>query len=96
MLEELPTVFLSIGSYNQRYRKDYTFGITFLLTRILFHAFLIYKTYQNGSLLVSGLALLVLTLHTYWFYGWLKKYYWKTQNRKTTETTPKQPKAKQH
>uniref|UniRef100_A0A6C0H810 TLC domain-containing protein n=1 Tax=viral metagenome TaxID=1070528 RepID=A0A6C0H810_9ZZZZ len=91
MLEELPTVFLSIGSYNQRYRKDYTFGITFLLTRIVFHAFLIYKMYQNGSRLVSGLALLVLTLHVYWLYGWLKKYYWKT-----TVTTSKQSKTKQH
>lgn len=74
MLEELPTVFLSVGSFNEKYRKNYTFGITFFLTRILFHAFLIYKMYQNGSRLVSGLASVVLVLHVYWFYGWIKKY----------------------
>ena len=74
MLEELPTVFLSIGSFNEKYRKNYTFGITFFLTRIVFHAFLIYKMYQNGSLLVATLASVVLVLHVYWFYGWVKKY----------------------
>ena len=92
MLEELPTVFLSIGSFNEKYRKNYTFGITFFLTRILLHAFLIFKLYQNGSLLVSGLASIVLGLHMYWFHGWVRKYWVvgkgnKSKHSKHTTTT---------
>jgi hypothetical protein len=72
-LEELPTVLLSIGQYNQKYRHDYLFGSTFFKTRILYHIFLFYKTY-GISKLSSFLSFLVLLLHTYWFKTWVKKY----------------------
>jgi hypothetical protein len=74
MLEELPTVLLSLGSFDHRCRSDKTFGITFFLTRILFHLYMIYKLQQNNSKLCYYFALTVLPLHVYWFYGWCKKY----------------------
>ena len=74
MLEELPTILLSVGSYNHTYRSDLLFGITFFLTRIVFHVFLIYNLYRNNCMLVFNFAVCVLFLHIYWFHGWIKKY----------------------
>jgi betaine lipid synthase len=76
-LEELPTVLLSIGQYNQVYRNDNLFGFVFFKTRILYHVFLLYKTYgiSKVSSIISFLALL---LHTHWFKTWFQKYFLKS------------------
>lgn len=72
-LEELPTVLLSIGQFNHRYRNDNLFGFVFFKTRILYHVFLLYKTYGLSNI-SSFLSFLVLLLHTHWFKTWVQKY----------------------
>jgi hypothetical protein len=73
-IEELPTMILSIGHFNSNLRSDNLFGITFFITRILYHCFLIFYTYKHSILFVI-LGLLSFGLHSYWFKNWLVKYY---------------------
>lgn len=72
LIEELPTIFLSTGSYNQLLRKDYTFGLTFFLTRIIYHIFLTWKFRSNLMFIIMGI--LSLSVHSYWFKNWCSKY----------------------
>jgi hypothetical protein len=72
LIEELPTIFLSTGSYNQLLRKDYTFGLTFFLTRIVYHIFLTWKFKTNFMFVTMGA--LSLSVHSYWFKNWCSKY----------------------
>jgi len=72
LIEELPTIFLSTGSYNQLLRKDYTFGLTFFLTRIVYHIFLTWKFKTNFMFITMGA--LSLSVHSYWFKNWCSKY----------------------
>ena len=85
MIEEFPTMFLSTGSYNKELRKDNIFGITFLLTRILYHIYLTWKFRSNSMFLILGL--LSLGLHTYWFKNWFVKYIWNKYIKKTKSET---------
>ena len=73
MLSELPTLILSVGSFNSYYRDDNLFGITFFFTRILYHIFLTYVFRHNT--IVLSLSLATLGMHIYWFTGWVKKYF---------------------
>lgn len=73
LIEELPTIFLSTGSYNQLLRKDYTFGLTFFLTRIVYHIFLTWKFQSSFLFLIIGV--LSLSVHSYWFKNWCSKYF---------------------
>ena len=72
LIEELPTIFLSTGSYNQLLRKDYTFGLTFFLTRIVYHIFLTWRFQSSFLFLIIGI--LSLSVHSYWFKNWCSKY----------------------
>lgn len=72
MMSELPTFLLSIGSFDSNLRNDNLFGLTFFLTRIVYHAILTFIFRENKIIL--GFALAALGLHIYWFYGWYKKY----------------------
>lgn len=72
MLSELPTFLLSMGSFDKELRNDNWFGITFFLTRIVYHSVLTYIFRENNIML--GFSLATLGLHIYWFYGWFKKY----------------------
>jgi hypothetical protein len=76
LLEELPTAILSIGSFNPSLRNDMYFGITFFLTRLLFHSILTFMLRSNT--LLFCFAMLALGLHSYWFYCWSTKYGFKT------------------
>lgn len=99
MFEELPTIILSLGSYNTTLRNNTLFGITFLLTRILYHAFITYKIFKSqiaNSYIIIFFATLTLGLHLYWFWGWIKKYgvelarkVFKTKTNKTNENKTK-------
>lgn len=77
MIEELPTVILSIGSYSKKHRHDDLFGWTFFATRIVYHIVLTY--YLRHDRLLLFFSMLILPLHLYWFYGWVKKYKNKTK-----------------
>jgi len=70
MIEELPTIYLSVGNYNKKLRSDKLFGFTFFITRICFHLFLTWKLKYNMLFLILGL--LALSLHIYWFKNWVK------------------------
>lgn len=70
--EELPTILLSLGSYNEIYRNDMIFGTTFFLTRILYHMFLSYVF--RKSYIILFFSILVLPVHLFWFKGWVNKY----------------------
>lgn len=78
LIEELPTIFLSTGSYSTFLRKDYTFGLTFFLTRIVYHVFLTWKFRSNFMFITMGA--LSLSVHSYWFKNWCK-YIFKNWNK---------------
>lgn len=82
MIEEFPTIFLSSGNYNKSLRKDNIFGLTFFITRILYHVYLTWKFKSNTMFLILGL--LSLGLHTYWFKNWFMKYIWNKYIKKET------------
>lgn len=73
LIEEIPTLILSLGKFNNNFRFDKLFGVTFFLTRIVYHIFLITMTY-NYHILFPILGTLALGLHTYWFKNWITKY----------------------
>jgi hypothetical protein len=82
MIEELPTIFLSSGNYNKGLRQDNIFGLTFFLTRLLYHGYLTWKFSFNKMFLIFGA--LSFGLHSYWFKNWFTKYFLKT-NRKNVK-----------
>lgn len=73
-IEELPTLILSLGKFNNNLRNDNLFGFTFFTTRIVYHIFLIIMTYKS-HILIPILGISALGLHTYWFKNWISKYY---------------------
>jgi len=75
MIEELLTMFLSSGNYNKSLRFDNVFGLTFFLTRIIYHGYLAWKMSSNFFFLVLGI--LTFSLHSYWFKNWFTKYFLK-------------------
>lgn len=72
-IEELPTLILSLGKFNNNFRSDRLFGVTFFLTRIVYHIFLITITY-NYHIMFPIIGTLALCVHSYWFKNWIKKY----------------------
>lgn len=72
-IEELPTLILSLGKFNHNFRSDKLFGVTFFLTRIVYHIFLITMTY-NYHILFPILGILAFGVHSFWFKNWLTKY----------------------
>lgn len=75
MLSELPTLILSVGRFDSSLRDDNLFGVTFFLTRIVYHIFLIWAFKDNSLLFYLGSSALM--LHVYWFYLWITKYFFK-------------------
>lgn len=71
-LEEVPTVILSLGSFDKTYRSDKLFGVTFFIFRILFHICMMW--YFRNNTLIRNLSIPIFFLHVYWFYKWTKKY----------------------
>lgn len=80
-LSELPTFLLSLGSFNKKYRSDSIFGATFLLTRILYHIYLTIRI--RSSVMVTSFCVLILCLHIFWFYKWVRSYIEKKKNSKS-------------
>jgi hypothetical protein len=73
LIEELPTLILSLGKFNSNLRSDNLFGMTFFVTRIVYHIFLIMMTY-NYHIIIPIVGTLALGVHIYWFKNWLNKY----------------------
>lgn len=72
---EAPTFLLALGSIDSKLRHDYTFAFFFVSTRILFHAYMIFATYQCASITTATTVALCIffPLHCYWFYGKLSQ-----------------------
>jgi len=87
MMSELPTFLMSIGAFDISLRNDNLFGVSFFLTRIVYHFILVIIFRQDKLLFVLGG--LTLGLHLYWFYGWSKKYGKKMVNDINTFITRK-------
>eukprot|EP01038_Epipyxis_sp_PR26KG_P005196 gene5196-7233_t len=72
---ELPTFVLATGTIWKSLRSDLAFGISFLLTRIMYN---IYLAYQLAVISYEGLiwkiCVGVLVLHLFWFSKWLNIY----------------------
>lgn len=74
-IEELPTFLLALGSINSNFRTDLGFGISFLITRLLFHFLALgYLWYSNTDAVPLIVVALASGLHLQWFYGWATKY----------------------
>ena len=72
---EVPTCFLAIGSIWKDLRSDALFGITFLLTRLIYNIYLAYNLYLiTPDGVVWRVCCGVLCLHLFWFYKWIKGY----------------------
>ena len=85
MLSELPTFLMAIGSFDSSFRSDSLFGLTFFLTRIVYHIVLTYIFRKNTAIFYLSMA--ALSLHMYWFYGWIKKYAVQMVFGKETDTS---------
>lgn len=72
MICELPTFILALGSYDEQYRQDRLFGITFFLTRIVYFIYISSFVFNNTFHII--LICCILSVHVYWFYNWCKKY----------------------
>lgn len=84
MISELPTFFLSLGSFDSSLRNNNIFGVTFFITRIIYHSILTFMFRKHKIIL--GFSLAALILHIYWFYNWYKKYGFKfIKNSKNTK-----------
>ena len=72
---ELPTFLLALGTVVPKLRSDLLFGITFFLTRILFHFYLVAYAYISGAAaMIIGFGCLTGLMHLKWFHAWFTKY----------------------
>ena len=76
LLSEFPTFVRGIGSFDNKYRSNNLFGISFFVTRIVYHIYLTYSFKHHSLLFYCSIT--ALSLHIYWFYGWWNKYGKKT------------------
>lgn len=72
MIEELPTVLLAFGNYDNHYRNDKIFGVTFFIFRIAYHTLLTFAFRHNR--LVFACGIIILCVHIHWFINWVIKY----------------------
>lgn len=74
-IEEIPTVVLGIGYIDKSQRRDYLFGFTFFITRIVLHSIFILLVYTSYDYPYWMMALGVFPLNLYWFYKWIMQQY---------------------
>ena len=81
-LSEIPTLLRAVGTIVPDARSDLLFGLTFVLTRIVFHAWLVFvKLLPVLHFGVTWVGLMTLSLHIYWFALWLKSMHKRTGQR---------------
>ena len=77
-IEELPTFLLALGAVFPSLRTDIGFGATFLLLRLLYHAYMMtYSIFLQVDPIIPAMYGLTMVLHVFWFYTWCIKYGWK-------------------
>jgi len=73
MISELPSVILNVGSFDQKWRSDKLFGMSFFITRVVYHTYLIYVLFN--FYVIRIFAIPILGVHLYWFKNWVTKYF---------------------
>lgn len=72
---EIPTFILAIGTVYKGFRSDMLFGISFLITRVAYNAYLAYQLYKiSPSGVIWKVCVCVLVMHLYWFKKWVYVY----------------------
>eukprot|EP01039_Chlorochromonas_danica_P002972 gene2969-3240_t len=72
---EIPTFFLALGTVWSSMRSDLSFGVSFLFTRLLYNAYMVYRLYSLHYVpVIWKICLAVLGLHVFWFSKWVKGY----------------------
>ena len=66
MIEEIPTVYLTMGKLMPSYRSKALYSGLFILTRIIYHACILYLLWDNK--IVRYLSIMPLILHVWWGY----------------------------
>ncbi|CAO0797040.1 unnamed protein product [Mucor circinelloides] len=92
---ELPTFILALGSVRSQLRRDYVFASTFLVTRILFHAYAIKCAWvmkPYGPVVIALSAFF--PVHCFWFYGFIKQQIRLAAKRKQEALVNKQAQRK--
>ncbi|KAJ3111654.1 hypothetical protein HDU96_005490 [Phlyctochytrium bullatum] len=77
---ELSTIPLALGHMNKAWRRDYTFGILFFITRVLGHGYVVVhaiQTYWPSTFWI--VPFVPFPLHIHWFANWVRQ-----QQRKGT------------
>ncbi|KAF1802472.1 hypothetical protein V8B55DRAFT_1378007 [Mucor lusitanicus] len=92
---ELPTFILALGSVRSQLRRDYVFASTFLVTRILFHAYAIKCAWvmKPYGPVVTALSAFF-PVHCFWFYGFIKQQIRLAAKRKQEALANKQAQRK--
>lgn len=72
MIMEIPTFLLALGRVDKRCRSDAAFGLTFLLTRILYLGFYIHRLMQDEErIVIWPVCVPAMVLHLFWFKGFI-------------------------
>lgn len=74
-IEEVPTFMLALGAVFPAWRTDIGFGATFLLLRLVYHAYMLcYSVYLGVDAVIPTMYVLTMMLHVFWFHTWVRKY----------------------
>ena len=70
LLSEIPTMLMSFGHLDKRYRTDALFGLSYLFVRVLYHGYLLVLFLENWT---PGWSLVIgtLVMHLHWFRQWV-------------------------
>ena len=80
-LDEIPTLILGLGNVHTPWRLDLSFGVTWLVLRIVFHSYITFllgivsvSLPWRSALSITLGATLSLLLHLHWFANWTRGY----------------------
>jgi hypothetical protein len=69
-VQEIPTVILAVGAIRPTWRSDRLFAMSFFSLRLVLHTWMIRRLkHYHPIRSLWGIALAILPLHLYWFYG---------------------------
>ncbi len=75
MIMEIPTLVMALGRVYKGLRSDSLFGFTFLVTRILYLGYYIYRLMCDVSprVVVWPVCVPAMVLHVFWFHGFIQQ-----------------------
>jgi hypothetical protein len=76
LVEELPTFLLALGNVARGWRTNLLFGLSFFVTRLVWHGYLLSKFWMARKVSSHALWPIItaaLVLHLHWFYGYVRQ-----------------------